>query len=822
VSRRGLAVALGLSVIATSASASPGLRANAVLAADAPITAFVLDSDPGNWVGQGLHTTFSEPSSTFSVQTHTADTLLVSWFDGTGYWSATFQAAPGAQLVPGVYDTDSWFSENKPKAQLSAPGRGCNRSIGYMRILEYQLDAGGELLAFAGMFGVTCDGSTVAYGELRVTSTVPWSTAAVSTTDIAFPSDPVASGGVDQVLTVTSGGTGPLTVEDLAISGADAGAFTIPDETCTAAPVATGATCTITVRFTASSYLEHVATLTIGFDAARRSVPISLHGYGTSPLSVTGDLDFGLQQVYEPGPIRTVTLHWVGDDPLVLTSFAIQPSQGDATRFSVTSQTCTAAPVATGGSCTVSVRFSPVDLSEIWVTLVAFGPAEPAEGTGVAWAHGRGDTYAPNIGWTAAHLAGPSYTWNDGFGLGRTRTSTGQYLHAIGTTDRVGGKWVTNTTPKMGVVYTRSTTGTTWSSAVRLNPSTQHGYWASLAASGTGVYAVWVSSAKVYGMSATAPRVMYFRRSTSHGASGTWSTAKRVTSTTGRIDAPVVAASGFTVLIAWTDAATGSIKVAVSKDRGSTFKILIVGTTTRSNGLGRSGLPVIAVSGTTAIVAWLTSSNGGIRARLSANGGSSWGTATVTSNAGLNSVPAVAAASGRAALAFSTGTDLYVRVWKGSWSGFMPIDPGGSMPELNYAPALAFNGTSNLAVAWAACRNDCSSTTSSTRVDLLWAETKTNGAAWSAGQAVALGFETSSRHVNDFVSILWSTKRELVWNGWTPGTNAYRLYHKSGTTIAGTLAFGPSAAPLGSLAPSSTDGGPLSWKGIRPLRATTR
>src|SRR5262249_41291841 len=154
-------------------------------------------------------------------------------------------------------------------------------------------------------------------------------------------------------------------------------------------------------------------------------------------------------------------------------------------------------------------------------------------------------------------LAGPSYTWNEGAALGRTVVSGSQRLHAAYATDHIGSKWATDSGPYAGIYYVKSTTGATWTTPFRVNPSTQQSTELGLAAAGSRVYVTWVSQTKIVKFSPTAPRVLYVRVNTNHGAAANWRTTVRLSSTAGRVGVPTIAAAGTDVYVAWTSGNTG-------------------------------------------------------------------------------------------------------------------------------------------------------------------------------------------------------------------------------------------------------------------------
>ena len=212
---------------------------------------------------------------------------------------------------------------------------------------------------------------------------------------------------------------------------------------------------------------------------------------------------------------RTVTFTNSTPDPQTIATVDIDGNA--AADFAITNETCTTGPVAANATCTVDVTFTPGALGarDAEVRLQDATPAivgtVALEGLGQAVSH---------VGWGALRTAGPSSTWSYGSELARSITSTStRYLQAVYTTDRVGGRFATDHGPYLGVYYIRSasSTGTTWSTPVRINPSTRHGDDATIATSGSYVYVAWVSQTKWVNFNPSAPRALYIRVNSNYG-----------------------------------------------------------------------------------------------------------------------------------------------------------------------------------------------------------------------------------------------------------------------------------------------------------------
>jgi len=496
------------------------------------------------------------------------------------------------------------------------------------------------------------------------------------------------------------------------------------------------------------------------------------------PLAVAftpGAIAFGDAVVGTATAARAITLK-AGDDPVTVDSVGLGGANpGD---FQIMSDLCTGKIVAAYGSCAVTVRFLATAVADRSATLVFTGPA--ALGTMSASLTGFGRLFL----WGSQYNAGPAYTWNFGRSMAATASGSTTYLHATYTTDRVSSAWVTDTSPRLGMNYIRSTNGgKTWTTPKRLNPTTQHGNWGAIASSGSYIYAVWVSSTKWVHYSGTAPRILYLRRNTNHGSTTAWGSIVRLTSTTGRVDIPTVAASGAYVYVAYTDSSTGAVKVAISANRGVSWKTVTIGSTTSSNGSGRFGFAHIAVSGSTVAVAWVTNATHSTTVRISTNYGGSWGSPTAMNDAGT--IPDIAAVGSRVAVAWITDR-VHIRVaTSGAWAPQVELPPtDGVASETDWGVTISLLGSSSVGVAYSSCVADCPGSDPGviTRTNLIWRESVDNGATWAPSDTVASSTATSARRENDGASIVWRTakKPSIYWNGWTEDTLSYRMYIRSG------------------------------------------
>jgi hypothetical protein len=505
-----------------------------------------------------------------------------------------------------------------------------------------------------------------------------------------------------------------------------------------------------------------------------------LSGSGVRALDVTVPGPFGDVQIDAAPVSGTATIAvQAGYGPVTASSVTVGGAH--ASDFAIVSDGCTGVPLGTSEHCDVGLAFDPSAVGFRQAVLVIEGPAPI--GTFEIGLSGNGTGPASPVTWGSTSLAGPNYTWNYGGSLARTVDAGTQRLHLVYNTDRIGGKWAKDAGPYMGVYYVRSTSGRTWTTPKRLNPSTQHAERTAAAAAGSRVYAVWVSQKKVV-PSPTAARVLYVRVNTDHGAPTKWTSAIRLSSTTGRVDYPSVAATGRDAYVVWTDAKTGSIKLAISHDRGVTWSTKSLGTTTNKITEGYEGVPVVSASGSTVAVAWATTPDSGIKVRTSSNSGATWSSATTLADTS-NSTVSVAVRGTRVAVAWTIDQGVMVAVRTGATWTYPPLVLWGD--GFTYSPAVVLQDPARVGIAYADA--DAADGT------LRWIESPDNGVAWFLPQDLAV--PAAGRAFNDWSSVIWPSAgtRIVAWNGWVDG-GAYRQFVRTGSGTPGVL---PTAGMLGGL-----------------------
>jgi hypothetical protein len=189
-------------------------------------------------------------------------------------------------------------------------------------------------------------------------SPIPTGTPKMSVSPRSLNFGPMKAGASAQkMVTISNSGTGQLLVNSISISGANAAEFSQTNN-CTA--VASKGTCTVTVTFNPTlPFGKKVASLMISSNDAKKStISVNLSGQASaSKISVKpSSLSFGTMVVGGTPVIKTVKVFNKGLSDLMVNSLGIT-----GTNASEFSQTNDCGTVQAGGTCNVSVTYTPND-----------------------------------------------------------------------------------------------------------------------------------------------------------------------------------------------------------------------------------------------------------------------------------------------------------------------------------------------------------------------------------------------------------------------------------------------------------------------------
>jgi hypothetical protein len=190
---------------------------------------------------------------------------------------------------------------------------------------------------------------------LSGTGVLPAPIVSLSANGVAFAAQALGTTSAAQTVTVRNTGTATLSIQTVAITGANSGDFAIANgSTCTnAANVAINGSCAIQLTFTPTGPGARSATVGITDNAADSPETISLSGTTAPSVSVApATVTFSSQYVGTSGLPQTVTLTNTGTASVNVT--AVTTSVAD---FGVLSNCGN--PVAVSASCTIGVFFDP-------------------------------------------------------------------------------------------------------------------------------------------------------------------------------------------------------------------------------------------------------------------------------------------------------------------------------------------------------------------------------------------------------------------------------------------------------------------------------
>ncbi len=142
-----------------------------------PQTFLTLNSQPGDYIGQGITQTLTPADGTFSVS-NSSDAVSISFNTPTysQFWYLDFGSASTVKFGRGEYDgaqRTAFRSPTRPGIDVSGDGRGCNTDTGRFLVSDFALNTDGTIARLAIDFEQHCEGATPAlYGSFRYNSSV--------------------------------------------------------------------------------------------------------------------------------------------------------------------------------------------------------------------------------------------------------------------------------------------------------------------------------------------------------------------------------------------------------------------------------------------------------------------------------------------------------------------------------------------------------------------------------------------------------------------------------------------------------------------------
>jgi hypothetical protein len=213
-------------------------------------------------------------------------------------------------------------------------------------------DAGAQAVTFT--IQVTDSANHAATQPYTVSILLPGGSVMLSPDYLDFGNVVVGNASGAQTVTLKNTSTSELLIASVTTTGSNASEFNQTNTTC-GTSLAAGASCSITLTFTADQLGPRTAALTIDDDSAGSPQSISLNGVGVtvgSNATLSADsVRFGTQLVGTTSPARSVSLRNYGNTTLNIGSILA------STSFAETN-TC-GQSLAPGGFCWITLTFTP-------------------------------------------------------------------------------------------------------------------------------------------------------------------------------------------------------------------------------------------------------------------------------------------------------------------------------------------------------------------------------------------------------------------------------------------------------------------------------
>jgi hypothetical protein len=203
--------------------------------------------------------------------------------------------------------------------------------------------------------------------------------ALLSATSLSFGSLSVGQTSTAQTLTITSNGGQALSLNTLAIVGANSGDFTETDTCHAPTALQPGKLCSVLISFAPSAVGNRSATVTITDNASPSTESVPLSGIGLAPAPavtiVPGTLDFGTMTQGTSTPSNIVVTN-AGTATLHISGVTL--GGANANDFGFFAPSCSNA-IPVNATCTVTVTFTPLaaGLRSATITLTDDAPNSP-------------------------------------------------------------------------------------------------------------------------------------------------------------------------------------------------------------------------------------------------------------------------------------------------------------------------------------------------------------------------------------------------------------------------------------------------------------
>jgi DNA-binding beta-propeller fold protein YncE len=268
-----IATATGVAGMAIS-SVGTTPRGIAITPDQAPVASFTVTSAP-----PGAATTFDAAASTVAYGSITR----YDWTFGDGQALANGGPTPThAYATPGTYTATVTETDSDGTSTT------------------------GEVYTGQSASSVGSPGAETSRSLVITTGAAP--AVSLSASQLSFGTVEVDQSSAPQTVTVTNTGTAPLTIAGTAITGPNAGDFSLSDDGCAGATVPAGGTCSASVSFRPAAAGTLSAQLAFTDNASGSPQTLTLHGTGATTGTVTGTVEDGSRAGDPPLAGATATL----------------------------------------------------------------------------------------------------------------------------------------------------------------------------------------------------------------------------------------------------------------------------------------------------------------------------------------------------------------------------------------------------------------------------------------------------------------------------------------------------------------------------------
>lgn len=218
-----------------------------------------MTSQNGEFIGEGKARFFDSANSSISL-TGTASHLTVSVGGGSidpgDHFSLAFAAPLGEQLAAGEYlGAQRFASSGRAGIDINGNGHGCNTIEGRFRVVQLDVDGGGNVTSLWIDYQQNCEGdfSAPLLGEVRYGITGDGGNVLVGPRSIWWPSAQTDALPTSMPVIIFNPGPGSVQMSTSSLAGSDSSNFSILTDECDGLLLLAGDTCKVSLRYSPST-----------------------------------------------------------------------------------------------------------------------------------------------------------------------------------------------------------------------------------------------------------------------------------------------------------------------------------------------------------------------------------------------------------------------------------------------------------------------------------------------------------------------------------------------------------------------------------------